>query len=190
VNRTATLLHKNVGSIPALENLADVDRAALAASSGGFAVVGDLIAAQRQRAAIGEAMRVVGDANKYLADTAPWKLKNEDPERMRTVLGVAAQLVSDANTMMSPFLPHSAQKVHEAIGGVGVFSPMPRMHDVDDLDLPGRRYPIIDGDYSDQAGRWGRNAVVPGTPVPAPTPIFTKLDDDIVDAELARMNGE
>ena len=138
VNRTASLLHRNVGHIPALTDLQDIDRVALDSSEAGFKHVGELIAAQRQRQAVSEAMRVVGDANKYLADTAPWKLKTQDPERMNTVLGVAAQLVSDANTLLAPFLPHSAQLVHEALGGTGVVAPMPRISEVADLDLPGR----------------------------------------------------
>jgi methionyl-tRNA synthetase len=190
VNRTATLLHKNIGSIPELSNVTDIDRAALDASANGFESVGQLIGAQRQRQAISEAMRVVGDANKYLAETAPWKLKNEDPDRMRTVLGVAAQLVRDANVMLSPFLPHSAQQVHEALGGTGTFAPMPHISEVDDLDRAERSYPIIEGDYSSQHGTWHRHDVVPGTIVPEPSPIFTKLDDSIVEAELARMRDE
>ena len=135
-------------------------------------------------------MRVVGDANKYLADTAPWKLKTQDPERMNTVLGVAAQLVSDANTLLAPFLPHSAQLVHEALGGTGVVAPMPHISEVADLDLPGRSYPIIEGDYSAAHGTWHRRELVAGTPVPEPSPIFTKLDDSIVEAELERMRDE
>ncbi len=190
VNRTASLLHKNVGTIPALDNLADIDRAALERSHKAFSEIGTLIGGQRQRQAIGEAMRVVGDANKYLADTAPWKLKNTDPERMQTVLGVAAQLVSDANTMLSPFMPHSAQRVHEALGGTGVSAPMPTISEVDDLDRANREYPIIEGDYSAQHGTWARRDLTPGTAVPAPSPIFTKLDDDIVEAELERMRDE
>ncbi len=188
VNRTASLLHKNVGTMPELGELEPVDTAALAASAAGFAQVGDLIGAQRQRAAVGEAMRVVGDANRYLAQTAPWKLKNTDPDRMRTVLAVAAQLVSDANTMLSPFLPHSAQRVHEALGGSGAFAPMPHIEEVDDLDLPDRSYPIIAGDYSAQHGTWRRRLVSAGAAIPAPSPLFVKLDDDIVSAELDRMS--
>ncbi|MFW7414508.1 methionine--tRNA ligase [Demequina sp. SO4-18] len=189
VNRTASLLHKNVGEIPALDDLQDIDRAALAASESAFDQVGELMRGHRQRASANEAMRVVGDANRYLAETAPWKLKNENPERMKTVLGVAAQLVSDANTMLAPFLPHSAQKVHEVLGGDGVFAPMPQLNEVDDLDIPDRHYPVIQGDYSPQQGTWGRKIVKPGTPIGAPAPVFTKLDDDIVEAELERMRS-
>ncbi len=133
---------------------------------------------------------MVGDANKYLADTAPWKLKTEDPERMKTVLAVAAQLVSDANTMLAPFLPHSAQKVHEALGGTGEFAPMPHISEVDDLDIAGRTYPIIEGDYCAQHGTWGRRPLSVGVAIPTPYPVFTKLDDEIVDAELERMAAE
>jgi len=67
---------------------------------------------------------------------------------------------------------------------------MPVMTDVDDLDLAGRSYPIIHGDYSSQQGTWGRRPIAVGADVPPPVPIFTKLDDDIVEAELARMASE
>jgi methionyl-tRNA synthetase len=190
VNRTATLLNKNLGAIPEVGAVEPVDTAVLEASEAAFATVGGLIAQQRQRQAISEAMSVIADANKYLGETQPWKLKNTDPARMATVLGVAAQLVSDANTLLAPFLPHSAQKVHEALGGTGLFSPMPVMNEVDDLDIPGRRYPIMQGDYSSLAGTWKRRTLVPGTEVPPAKVIFTKLDDDIVEAEIARMATE
>ena len=187
VNRTVSLIHRNLGALPGRNNLTPVDRAALDASEAAFGAVGDLIAHHRQRQAISEAMRVVADANKYLAETAPWKVKNEDPERMATILGVAAQLVADANTLLAPFLPHAAQEVHEALGGTGVFAPMPVIEEVDDLDRPKRRYPILTGDYSSAAGTWERKELPEGQTIPAASPVFVKLDDDIVDAELARM---
>jgi methionyl-tRNA synthetase len=135
-------------------------------------------------------MRVVGEANKYLSDQAPWKLKNDDPDRMRTVLHVAAQAVDDAKTLLTPFLPHSAQKVHETMGGTGTWSPMPQIREVDDLD-GGSPYPVLMGDYD--AGRvahWRSTPIVPGTPVGAPTPVFRKLDPSVVDEELARLEAE
>jgi methionyl-tRNA synthetase len=133
-------------------------------------------------------MRVVGEANKYLSDQEPWKLKNADPERMKTVLHVAAQAVSDGRTLLSPFLPFSAQSVHEALGGVGSVSPMPQVREVDDLD-GGPGYPILTGDYTGAgtSATWASVPITPGTPVPAPKPIFTKLDDAVVAEELARM---
>ena len=49
-----------------------------------------------------------------------------DPGRRDTVLHTALQVVSDANTLLTPFLPHASQKVHEALGGNGVWAAEPR----------------------------------------------------------------
>jgi methionyl-tRNA synthetase len=185
VNRTANLVSKNVGSIPEAGSLTDADHAVLDAVRGSFETVGHLIGTHRQKQAVTEAMRAAGEANRYLSDQAPWKLRTGDPDRMRTVLHVAVQAVADCNTLLSPFLPHSAQQVHGALGGVGTFQPMPEVREVDDLD-GGPGYPAITGDYGDPPG-WGSAPVVPGTPVGAPTPIFTKLDESIVAEELERL---
>ncbi len=184
VNRTATLIHKNFGEIPAAGTMTDDDRALLAATAAGFGTVGSLIERHRQKQALAEAMRVVGEANRYLSDQAPWKLK-DDRDRMATVLHVAAQAISDCRTLLAPFLPFSAQAVHEALGGHGVVSPMPEIRQVDDLD-GGPSYPVLMGDYTGIA-RWGSVPVVAGTAVPKPSPIFTKLDPSVVDDELARL---
>ena len=199
VNRTASMIHKRFGRIPEPAELEDIDRALLDAVEAGFASVGDLIAQHRQKAALGEAMRLVGEANKYVADTQPFKLKGEDPAtqaRLATVLHTLAQAVTDLNLMLSPFLPHAANDVDRVLGGSGRIAPMPRIEEVAELDpeyLPeafdGRTgYPIITGDYQD-APTWGRHPVTVGTPVAKPTPVFTKLDESIVEAELARYAG-
>ena len=199
VNRTASMIHKRFGQIPEPAELEDIDRALLDAVEAGFASVGDLISQHRQKAALGEAMRLVGEANKYVADTQPFKLKGEDPAtqaRLATVLHTLAQAVTDLNLMLSPFLPHAANDVDRVLGGSGRIAPMPRIEEVAELDpeyLPeafdGRTgYPIITGDYQD-APTWGRHPVTVGTPVAKPTPVFTKLDESIVEAELARYAG-
>ncbi len=184
VNRTASMIHKNFGEIPAAGDLLDVDRAILDQSRAAFGTVGELIGTHRHKAAIAEAMRVVQEANRYVSETEPWKLKG-DRERLGTVLNTAAQVVADANTLLAPFLPHSAQKVHETLGGTGVLAPQPRLDEVTDLDDESRHYPVITGDYSDVPA-WVSPTLTPGAPVSAPTPVFTKLDDSIVEEELAR----
>ena len=196
VNRTASMIHKRFGQIPEPAELEDIDRALLDAVEAGFASVGDLIAQHRQKAALAEAMRLVGEANKYVADTQPFKLKGQDPatqERLATVLHTLAQAVADLNLMLSPFLPHAANDVDRVMGGAGEVAPMPRVEEVAELDpqvLPaafeGRSgYPVITGDYAG-APSWGRHPVVVGTPVGRPTPVFTKLDESVVETELAR----
>ena len=196
VNRTATMIHKRFGAVPAPGEPQAVDAALLDSIEAGFAAVGGLIARHRQKAALAEAMRLVGEANKYIADTEPFKLKGQDPatqERLATILHTLAQAVSDLNLMLSPFLPHAANDVDRTMGGRGAIAPMPEIREARELDpevLPeafdGRAgYPIITGDYA-TAPAWGRHDVVVGTPVAKPAPVFIKLDEAIVDQELAR----
>jgi methionyl-tRNA synthetase len=189
VNRSISMAARNFGAIPPVSDLTDADEALLEVARTGFATVGDLIGKHRQKAAIGEAMRVVAEANKYLSEQAPWKLKDEAAKpRMGTILHVALQVVSDANTLLSPFLPHSAQKVHELLGNTGVHQPMPSIVEVDDLD-GGPGYPVLTGDYTGGA-KWASVPLVAGTPLAAPKPVFRKLDASVVDEELARLGGD
>ena len=96
-------------------------------------------------------MRVVGEVNKYVSDSEPWKLKGDDErERLGTILHVVAQCVADLNLVLSPFLPFSANAVDLALGGTGAIAPMPRLEEVDDLD-GGAGYPVITGDYTSRA---------------------------------------
>lgn len=134
VNRSISMAHKNVGAIPEAGEFTDADRALLEESLRAFEVVGDHIAARRFKAGITEAMRVVSLANKYLSDQEPWKLK-DDPTRRDTVLHVALQVVSDCNTLLTPYLPHSAQQIFELLGGDGVWAAQPRLEEVTDGDL-------------------------------------------------------
>ena len=194
VNRTASMIHKRFGEIPEPGELEEIDRVLLDSIETGFTTVGELIRHHRQKAALAEAMRLVGEANKYVADTEPFKLKSEEQlPRLATILHTLAQAVADLNLMLSPFLPHAANDVDRILGGAGEIAPMPHIEEVAELDLEvlpaafdGRDgYPIITGDYTG-APTWGRHEVVVGTPIAKPSPVFVKLDEAIVEEELAR----
>ncbi|GAA4092692.1 methionine--tRNA ligase [Nocardioides kongjuensis] len=187
VNRTANLIAKNFGEIPAAGPLSAEDEAVLAVTEAAFGTVGDLIGRHRQKQAIGEAMRAVADVNKYVSDSEPWKIK-DDPERLATILHVMAQCVADLNLVLSPFLPFSANEVDKALGGAGEIAPMPAIEDVTDLDDAERSYPIITGDYTGFPS-WERHPVEVGRAVAKPTPVFVKLDPTVVEEELARLDG-
>lgn len=202
VNRTASMIAKSFGEIPAPGPLEPVDQDILDEVARGFDTVGDLIAHHRQKAGIAEAMRIVGEVNTYVSRTEPFKLKGEDQrERLGTVLHTLAQCVHDCNTILAPFLPHASNRVWATFGGEGEFMPMPRIEHVEDLgpvttatvdpsiasdEL--RVYPIITGEYS-STPRWERRPVTVGAPVAKPTPVFVKLDPCVVEEEMARMTG-
>jgi methionyl-tRNA synthetase len=192
VNRTIAMTAKNLGAIPAAGAFTDTDHALLATTRAAFDSVGDLLARSRQRAAINEAMRVVGEANKYLSETAPWKLRTEDPDRMATVLHVALQAVDDCKTLLTPFLPSSSSRVHALLGGTGTWAGMPDLVAGEDRIVAGEAadssYSVLTGDYQ-TAARWESTPIEVGLPIAPPTPVFTKLDPSIVDEELARLEA-
>lgn len=178
VNRSVSMAHKNVGAIPKATALTDADHELLRQSRAAFDTVGAHLRRSRFKQASGEAMRVISAANKYLSDQEPWKLK-DDPDRRDSVLHTALQVVQDANTLMTPFLPHSAQKVHEALGGTGVWAAQPELTEVQDLDVPERSYPVLTGDYAGEQARWGSTPIEVGRPLQKPSPLFAKLDPEL-----------
>jgi methionyl-tRNA synthetase len=187
VNRTISMTAKNLGAIPGPGALTDADHVLLQSSKAAFGTVGDLLARSRQKAAISEAMNVVGAANKYLSDMEPWKLKNSDPERMASVLHVALQVVDDAKTLLTPFLPSSSEKVHALLHGEQRWAGMPELVEVDEETAVGSpSYSVLSGDY-DTGARWESVPIDVGRALVPPTPVFTKLDPSVVDEELARL---
>ena len=176
VNRSISMAHKNVGTIPTPGTLTDSDATLLAASAGAFTTVGNLLERCRFKAAISESMRIVSLANKYLSEQEPWKLK-DDTARRDTVLNTALQVVSDANTMLTPFLPHASQRIHEALGGTGVWAAQPDLVEADEEGGPS--YPVLTGDYTAQQARWASTPLPVGRPLVKPSPLFAKLDDTL-----------
>ncbi|MGH3787616.1 MAG: methionine--tRNA ligase [Pseudonocardiaceae bacterium] len=176
VNRSIAMAHKNVGAVPRPSTPQAVDSDLLAASRAAFDNVGGLLQRNRFKAAISEAMRVVGAANKYLSEQEPWK-RTDDPQRRDTILHTALQVVSDANTLLTPFLPHAAQRVHEQLGGTGVWSAQPQIQVVSEIVAgTGPDYPVITGAYATEQARWTSMPIEVGRPLAKPTPLFTKLD--------------
>ncbi len=186
VNRAVSFAARNIGSIPAPGALTDADHALLATSRQAFGTVGEHLSHSRFKFAITEAMRTVAEANKYFSEQAPWQLRESDPARMRTILHVALQVVDDAKTLLTPFLPRSSQAVHEMLGGTGEWPGRPRLETVHEDGAPS--YPVITGSY-DTSFRWTSRPIAAGTPLSVPSPLFTKLDQSVVDEEIARLES-
>ena len=53
-----------------------------------------------------------------------------------------------------------------------------------------RSHPALRYDASELDGRWEPSQLPPGQPMRKPRPLFKKLDESIVEEELARMRGE
>lgn len=193
VNRTVSMAHKNFGEVPAPAALEDTDKAILQLAEDTFAAAAANLEQSKFKQAITAIMHVVGEANAYIAAMEPWKLAKDETqrERLATVLWTALQVVSDCNVMLTPFLPFTAQKVHETLGRDGVWAAQPEIQEVVD-DIPvelvgvglppeNHPYPIITGDYTAQQATWQRIDVVPGTSLSKPKPLVAKLDPELAE---------
>ena len=203
VNRTVSMAHKNFGEVPTPGELSDADQAILDLASRTFDEAGAALSHSRFKQGITKIMHVVGEANAYIAEQEPWKLAKDETqrERLATVLWTALQVVSDCNTMLTPFLPHTAQAVHETLGRDGVWAALPEVVEVTDdqpvepvgagLPEKGRSYPVIMGNYRDQQAVWKRIDVVPGTALSKPRPLIAKLDPELAETgpSWARVNS-
>jgi methionyl-tRNA synthetase len=185
VNRTLTSAHKNFGAVPEPGELHDADRALLEAVEAGFEIVGELIAAARFKAALGEAMRIASLVNQYTSEQAPWALIKTDRERAGTVLYVALRSIDNLKTQFTPFLPFSSQRLHELLGYEGQIAGPLEFRVVEE---EGDSHEVLTGDYGSWEGAWSRSELPPGQALSAPEPLFKKLDaEKVVADELARM---
>ena len=193
VNRTVSMAYKNFGEVPQPGAFTVEDEKLLTLAAEAYDVVGDHLENSRFKQGINHAMHVVGEANAYIAEMEPWKLAKDESqrERLATVLWVALQVVSDCNTLLTPYIPHIAQTVHETLGRDGEWAAQPQVVEVVDdserplkgVDLPpeGRLYLTIQGDYTRQQAAWKRTEMVPGTPLKKPKPIVQKLDTKLAE---------
>lgn len=191
VNRTVSMAHKNFGEVPVPGALEESDKKILDLATAAFESVAANLDQSKFKAGISEIMHVVGEANAYIAEQEPWKLAKDDTkrERLATVLWTALQVVSDCNTMLTPYLPHTAQKVHETLGRDGIWAATPQIVEVTNesprqpigvgLPDPEHTYPVIMGDYKTQLAKWQRIDVVPGTTLKKPAPLIAKLDPEL-----------
>jgi methionyl-tRNA synthetase len=185
VNRTLTNAHRNFGAVPEPGELTAEDNALLEGVVAGFDTVGEHIEHARFRAALAETMRIATTVNTYVSDQAPWALVKTDKERAGTVLFVALRAVDSLKTLFTPFLPFTSQVVHELLGHEGFIAGPLEYREVEEED--GRKHEILTGDYASWVGSWEPSELPVGQVLQEPRPLFRKLDDAVVEDELARM---
>jgi methionyl-tRNA synthetase len=187
VNRTLQSAFKNFGSVPTPGSLTANDDALLREVEQGFESVGSLIEAARFRNALQEAMRIAGLGNQYLADQAPWAKLESDPERAGTVLYVALRAIDSLKVLLAPFLPFSAQRLHELLGYGDVIAGELEFGTVVE---DGAEHVVLTGDYGSWSGRWEPSVLGAGQTLREPIPLFVKLDPErVVAEELERMEA-
>ena len=116
VNRTVVLTHKYYGGVvPALGELTDLEKDAMAKIAEFPKTIGDSIEKFRFREAQAELMNLARLGNKYLTETEPWKKQKEDPERVKTILHISLQICACLSVLCEPFLPFTAVKLQRML---------------------------------------------------------------------------
>jgi methionyl-tRNA synthetase len=187
VNRTLQSAYKNFGVVPTPGALTTADEALLRAVEAGFETVGALIEAARFRNALQEAMRLAALGNQYVAEQAPWTKLDSERDRTATILYVALRAVDNLKMLLAPFLPFSAQRLHELLGYDDVIAGPLEFRAVSEGDA---EHVVLTGNYASWGGRWEPSALPAAQALREPEPLFAKLDAErVVEEELARMEA-
>jgi methionyl-tRNA synthetase len=112
VNRAMVLSHKYYeGVIPALGTLEATDEAVILMLKEFPGKIAASIELYRFREALGFMMDLARLGNKYLADTEPWKIYKENPERVKTILHIGLQIAANLAIVSEPFIPFTSAKL-------------------------------------------------------------------------------
>ncbi len=110
--RVLSMVTKNCdGQVPTPGAFTAEDEALLAAADGLLASVRTSFDQQAFHKGIEAIFDVVGAANRYVDDQAPWALRKTDPDRMATVLYVLAEAIRHTALLLQPVMPTSCARI-------------------------------------------------------------------------------
>ena len=110
--RVLSIVNRNCEArVPEPGPLAAADEALLEAARGLLARLRGDFAEQAFHRALETLWQVVGDADRYVNEQAPWALKKSDPKRMETVLYVLAEVIRHLAILVQPVVPGAAAKL-------------------------------------------------------------------------------
>ncbi len=186
VNRTLTFAYKRFDrQVPTPGPLEDIDTRLLEHIEGGFTLVGDLIARCKFRSALAEVMALARETNRYLEEKGPWFQIKEDRQAAATTIYVALRAIDSLKVLFAPFLPFSSERLHQYLGYDGML--FGRLDIQVFEESHGRVHEALCYDPHDATGSWRSSDLQPGQALRPSQPLFKKLDEEIVEQEMARL---
>ena len=171
-------------AVPEPGELQDIDNQLLATIAQAFETVGEDIGACRFRSALGRAMGAAREANRYLDSTAPWKTLKTDRQRTATVCYVALRAIDSLKMLFAPFLPFSSQQLHEYLG---YDSSILGQQEAVEYQENSHKHVGLTYRYEWCGDIWVPSELRPGQALRKPQPLFRKLDESVVEEEIARL---
>ena len=160
VHRVLTFVYRSFdGCVPTPGEFDSHSQALLSKAKDTLKMMDELLYRCHFKEAIKSAMSLAQETNRYLDEKSPWKTIKQDRQASATALYVAISVLCCLRTVLYPFLPFSSQKLHEFLGFKGN---------------------IEDGD-------WQLHFPSPGQRLLPPEPLFSKLDEGLVEEETKRL---
>ena len=160
VNRALQLTQKYYdGVVPACGELTEYDRQTLDEFKDVKAKVEELLDVFKFRDAQKEAMNLARIGNKYIADSEPWKVVKNDPERVKTIIYISLQLTANLAIAFEPFLPFSSEKLRKMLN--------------------------MESFEWNQLGR--TDLLQAGHRLAKPELLFEKIEDDVIEAQVQKL---
>jgi methionyl-tRNA synthetase len=152
VNRVLTIAGRNfAGKVPDRGNIETVDRQLIETTDAALAETGELLNAVELRAALRVAMHAATEVNAYLNAEEPWRVLDDNVERAGSILWSAIQAISGIRVALAPFIPDATETLGATLG----LPPTPT--------------------------NWARPEVSGGTELGEISPLFTKLEREVLD---------
>ncbi|MBX3002391.1 MAG: methionine--tRNA ligase [Anaerolineales bacterium] len=174
------------GRVPQAGALRPQDEALLASLEAGYDSVGQLIENVKLRGALGEAMRLAAEVNRYLDEQAPWTQVKTDKDAAGKTIYTALRAIDNLKLLLAPFLPHTSEALHQMLGyHAPLFGEQYTETVSDDL---GEHLALR---YRAAAipGHWRPSTLEGGRALQQPGPLYKKLEPSIADEERARLGG-
>ncbi len=123
INRTVSMVNRYTeGAVPSPGALTEADAEVKAMATAMFEQI-DRALDDLDFVTAADAIRaVVSRANRYVEETAPWKLAKGDLERLTTVLYVLVETERLVGVALWPFMPATSEKVLDELGVAGQLS--------------------------------------------------------------------
>ena len=185
VNRVLTFARRHCGRVPEPGALAERDVTLRHSIAHGFETMGELLEGCHFKAALGEAMGLAREVNRYLEEMGPWFTLGSDPERTGSTLYVALRAIDSLKVLLCPFLPHSSQRLHEMLGYEGDIAGPLFFREL--AEANGKAHRILTCEPDSWVGTWQPSQLPVGQEIRSVTPLFRKLDAGVIEEELARM---
>lgn len=185
VNRVVGFAYKRFdGAVPHYDELTDLDQEIIDTVRAGFETVGDLLDRVKLRQALTETLALAQKVNQWLDKREPWKVYKQDQSDAARSVYTALHCINNLKTLFAPFIPFSSQDVHTYLGYDGqLFGDLV----IEEYTEATRTHKGLTYKPERAIGAWEYVDLPPGQALRKPQPLFTKLDDSIIEDEQARL---